>query len=266
MTRLAQLGRLVAGLLIGLGAATAASAQSAAPFDAAKPMRVAIPGNVFANLNKANPVGVFVETLDAVLKGMGVTPNYVKMPTGDALRRLNDGTVGVASVVVLTPRVRETAYFSDPIITEYNVPVTLKGKGFPVALVSDLNGKTVGGRTGYRYPLLENDSGVRLERYRTDGEMLRALLFGKIDVAIIAGISDVYQFRSEGILKRMEILKKAVGAVPLVAVFSKKKFSKEQVDAFNQALAAFKQGPEWQQILEHNGMEDLVKDWPLVKP
>jgi ABC-type amino acid transport substrate-binding protein len=52
--------------------------------------------------------------------------------------------------------------------------------------------------------------------------------------------------------------------VPLVVAFSKEKFSKESVDAFNLALTDFRKTDEWQAILEKNGMADLVKDWPIL--
>ena len=225
---------------------------------------VAIPGNLFASLEKGIPTGIFVETVDALLKKTGMNPTYLNMPTGDAIRDLTTGTVSMATVVVPIPRIKDAAYFSDPVVTEYNVAVTLKDKGFSLSKVSDLRGKKIGARAGYQYPLLDKDPAIRLQRYQSDGEMLRSLLFGNVDVAIISAISDIYAFRSEGIMMRMEILTTSVGTVPLVAAFSKKHFTKESVDAFNQALATFKQSPEWQEILEKNGVADLVKDWPLV--
>lgn len=225
---------------------------------------VAIPGNLFASLERGNPSGIFIETMDVLLKQSGMAPTYINMPTGDALRDLKAGAVSVATVVVPIPRIKDDAYFSDPLVTENNVAVTLKDKGFNLSRVSDLRGKRIGARTGYQYPLLDKDPGIQLMRYNSDGEMLRSLLFGVVDVAIISAISDIYAFRSEGIMTRMEILNTSVGAVPLVAAFSKKHFSKESVDAFNQALAKFKQSPEWQELLEKNGLADLVKDWPMV--
>lgn len=266
MEKLARFGRVFGSVALFCAASfavaqaplpAAATAQSASSW-------VAIPGNIFASLEKGKPSGIFIEALDAVLKKSGVTPTYLNMPTGDALRDLNSGTISVATVVVPTPRIKDAAYFSAPVVNEYNVVVTLKGKGFDLAKVSDLHGKKIGARVGYQYPLLEKDQDIQLLRYPTDGEMLRALLFGQVDVAIIAGISDIYALRSEGIIMRLEILKTSVGVVPLVAAFSKKSFTRESVDAFDQALVSFKQGPEWQAILERNGMSDLVKDWPLV--
>lgn len=267
MESFAQLGRVL-GSAFCLCMATLAVAQTpgatpsaAAPSSAS---RVAIPGNLFASLEKGRPSGVFIEAVDAILKKSGITPTYINMPTGDALRDLNEGNISAATVVVPIPRIKDAAWFSDPVVTEYNVAVTLKDKGFNLTRVFDLRGKKIGARAGYQYPLLEKDRGIRLLRYRTDGEMLRSLFFGHVDVAVIAGISDIYAFRSEGIMTRMEILKTSVGAVPLVVAFSRKHFSKESVDAFNQALASFKKGPEWREILEKNGMTDLIRDWPLV--
>ncbi|TSA11341.1 MAG: hypothetical protein D4R74_13325 [Betaproteobacteria bacterium] len=225
---------------------------------------MAIPGNLFASLEKGVPTGIFLETVDALLKKSGVAPTYLNMPTGEAIQSLNAGAVAMATVVVPVPRIKDAAYFSDPIVIEHNIAVTLKDKGFDLGKVADLRGRRIGARTGYQYPLLQKDPGIVLQRFQTDGEMLRALLFGAVDVVIISAISDIYAFRSEGIMTRMEILKTSVGTVPLVAAFSKKQFTKESVDAFNRALEEFKNSPEWQDILERNGVADLVRDWPMV--
>jgi len=112
--------------------------------------------------------------------------------------------------------------------------------------------------------LLEQDPAVQLQRHATDGEMLRSLLFGASDLALISGISDIYTFRSEGIMKRLDVLPASLGAVPIVAAFSKAVFSKEDVDAFDAALAEFKLTAAWQDVLERNGMADLVREWPVV--
>lgn len=228
-------------------------------------LRIAVPGNLFARLEKSVPTGVFIETMDAILRKMGKSPTYIYMPVGDALNDLKDGAIAAVAVVVQTPRIKDLAFFSDPIIKEYNVAATLKNKGFNLSSVSDLRGKKVGGRVGYQYPLVERDTQIEMLRYQSDGEMMRALLFAQIDLALIAGVSDVYTFRSEGVMTRLEVLKTSVGMVPLVAAFSKKHFSKESVAEFNKHLASFIGSEEWQAILESNGQADLVKDWPLLK-
>jgi ABC-type amino acid transport substrate-binding protein len=227
-------------------------------------IRIAVPGNIFSNLDKTKPSGIFLETMDSLLKNAGVQPTYITMSTTDALKEVNEGKLSMATVVVPVPRIKDTAYFSDPIITEFNVVVALKDRGFKLGTLSDLHGKKIGVRTEYQYPLLEKDPKMQLMHYKSDGEMLRALLFNHVDVVIIAGISDVFRFRTEGVMTRLEILDSAVGSVPLVVAFSKKQFSRANVDTFNKALATFKQGTEWKSILDRNGQSDLVKEWPLV--
>jgi ABC-type amino acid transport substrate-binding protein len=227
-------------------------------------IRIALPGNVFARLENSAPTGIFIEAVDAILKKMGYTPTYINMPTGDAIADLKEGLVGAATVVVPTTRVRELALISEPVVKEYNLAVTLKDKGFNLAAVSDFQGKKIGARIGYQYPLLEDAKNIELIRYRTDGEMLRSLLFGTTQVAMVSGTSDIYAMRSEGIMTRLEILKTSAGVVPLVMAFSKKLFDKARVDAFDAELRAFKTTPEYDAILERNGMADLVKDWPIL--
>ena len=243
-----------------------AAAPGAAPAEPAQPkVRVAIPGNLYATLENDDAKGIFIETVDALLRQAGMSPAYLNMPTGEAIRETRKGSVDVATVVVPVPSLQEGVFLSAPLVTEFNVVATLRGKGFELNAMSDLRGKRIAARQGYRYPLLEKDASLNMIRFRTDGEMIRALLFADADVAIMSGVSDIHAFRAEGIMSRLEVLKSAVGVVPLVAVFSKKRFKAEDVERFNQELAKFKEGPEWQTILDRNGLADLVHDWPVLK-
>ncbi len=226
--------------------------------------RVAVPGNMFAQLGKAGPEGIFLETMDALLKRMGKTPQYILMPTGDALIEAASGKISAATVVVPTPRLASTLWLSEPLVNESNIVVTLRDKGFALKKLADLKGKRLGARQGYRYPMLENKPGIVLERYTTDGEMLRALLFEQIDAILFSAISDIFAMRSEGIMKRLLVLDNAAGSVPFVAAFSKVHFSQQELRDFNKALAEFKRSPQWEEVLERNGLADLSKPWPMI--
>jgi len=223
-----------------------------------------VPGNMFAQLGKTGPEGVFLETMDAVLKRIGKTPQYTIMPTGEALIEAVSGKIGAATVVVPSPRLASTLWLSEPLVNEFNIVVTLKDKGFALKRVSDLKDKRLGARQGYRYPMLENKPGILLERYSTDGEMLRALLFEQIDAILLSAISDTFAMRSEGIMKRLKVLDNAAGSVPFVAAFSKVHFSQQELQDFNKALAEFKRSPQWEQVLERNGLSELSKPWPMI--
>lgn len=226
--------------------------------------RVAVPGNMFAQLSKSGPEGVFLEVMDVLLKGMGKVPQYVTMPTGDALVELRNGSLSAATVVVPSGRTVNSLWLSEPLVVESNIVVALKDKGFALMSLADLKGKRLGARQGYRYPMLENKRSMKLERYTTDGEMLRALLFDQVDAILLSAISDIFALRSEGIMKRLVVMDKAVGSVPFVAAFSKANFSEQELQAFNNALAQFKSSPQWAQVLERNGLTDLSKPWPMI--
>ena len=226
--------------------------------------RVAVPGNMFAQLGKAGPEGIFLETMDALLKRMGKTPQYILMPTGDALIEAASGKISAATVVVPSARLASTLWLSEPLVNESNIVVTLRDKGFALKKLADLKGKRLGARQGYRYPMLENKPGIVMERYTTDGEMLRALLFEQIDAALFSAISDIFAMRSEGIMKRLLVLENAAGSVPFVAAFSKVHFTQRELQDFNKALAEFKRSPQGEEVLERNGLADLSRPWPMI--
>ena len=83
--------------LAGLGFGRPALAQpSPMPaLGARMPVKVAVPGNLYARLEKGQPAGIFLEAIQAVLEGMGRQPSHVIMPTGEALTELGaSGGIG----------------------------------------------------------------------------------------------------------------------------------------------------------------------------
>lgn len=244
--------------------APAAGGLPASPASAAKVL-VGVPGNVFAKLDHGRPTGILLEALDRLLAQAGFRPAYVAMPAGEMPKALDGGQIDIAAVRILSARNKGEALFSDPLVDEYNVPVVRVGEAFPARRAADLKGKVIAGRAGFHYPLIENVPGVTLLRFDSDGAMIRALLLNKVDVAIFAALSDIFIFRTEGVMRRIEMLNAAIGKVPLRAAFSSQRFRQDEVDAFNRAWAAFRTGPEWQQILERNGFADLVREWPLLE-
>lgn len=253
-------------VLSGIGALlfSPASVLAQIPVSENAPTFVAVPGNVFASLDKGAPRGIFIQAMDAVLRQMGKTPSYVSIPTGAVFKSMEEGKLHVGTVVIPLARDAERAWFSDPILREYSVVAVLNNKGFRLDKVADLDGKSVGARLGYLYPMLEQDARVKMIRYRSDGEMIRALLFGEVNAVLLAGMSDIRSLRNEGVISKIEILDKSVGSVPLVAVFSRKTFTPADVETFNRLMAEFRQTPAWQAILNQNGFADLIRDWPMV--
>ena len=227
-------------------------------------VRVSVAGNAFSNFQKGLPAGIVAEAAAQVFKQMGRDAGFIAMPTDAALKTLETGRLDAATVVFKTPKIKDKYYFSDPVVTDYQVVVVRKGRSFDLQKRSDLYGKRLGGRLGYRYELVDRDPAINIQRYQSDGEMIRALLLDEVDGVLLAGISDVYALRSEGIMSQLETLKASVGTVPLMVAFAKSRFKQEDVEQFNAALKGLLEGAGWKDIVEHNGMGDLVQPLPPI--
>jgi len=225
---------------------------------------VGLQNNVFANLFDGRPTGIIIEAIDIILRKMGRNPIYIVMPAGDIVAGMADGTVAVNSVTVEVASNRSQALFTDPIVTEYNVIAIPAAHQLALNRLSDLYGLKLGGREGYQYPLLEKDPQINLRRFSQDGELIRNLILGHIDAAVISALSDVYKLRAEGVMPRIRLLSRAVGVVPLRASLSHRTFTSADLENFNQYLAELKASKVWAAILEKNGFADLVEDWPTI--
>jgi uncharacterized protein YjbI with pentapeptide repeats len=232
----------------------------------AKSVRISVAGNLFANFQKGRPSGIFAELVAQIAHEMGQQPAFVSMPADAALKALEEGRLDVATVILKTDKIQAKFLFSAPIITDYQVVVVKRGHAFPLAHQSDLIGKRLGARQGYRYDLLGKDSALRAQLYHSDGEMVRALLLGDVDAILMSGISDVYALRSEGIMSQLEVLNASVGLVPFMFAFSKTRFTADDVTNFNQRLDTLNQQGVLRELAEKNGMGDLIDPLPALAP
>jgi len=235
---------------------------SAAPV---KKVVVGVPNDIFSTFADGQPVGVIAETVDYVFKKMGYFTQYRNMPKKVMRIAVHDGKLEVGTSLLKFPHREKLARYSDPIVTEYSVLVVRKGAKFDAHETADLRGKRLGGREGFHYPLIDDDSSIRIERNRTDGENIRRLLLGKIDAAIVGAVSDIFDLRAEGVMTELEILDRAVGSVNLSAALADERFSEADIEDFNRHLAVLKKSDDWTRILERNAVADLVKEWPFIE-
>lgn len=225
---------------------------------------VGLPNTLFANMQSGKPSGIILESIDLVLKRMERRPAYVIVAASELADAVRDGSVGLGAAAVLPPGRDGDTLFSAPIVTEYHLVAVRAGTRKEVKRVADLRGLLLGGRDGHRYPLLEADPDIELLRFHADGDQIRNLIQGRIDAAIIGALSDTYGLRTEGVMSRIEILGHAVGAVPLRALLSPKRFAPSDLGEFDRVLAEVQAGPAWTAILERNAVADLVRQWPLL--
>lgn len=227
---------------------------------------VTLPSNLYGRTKVGIPVGIVAETVDAVLHRMGYDNyKFINMRTDEAVKALQENKVDIIAVLYKTQKTQNIGMFTDPIIIEYNVIAVRKGDKFQLLKFSDLYEKKLGIRTAHPYkPPTKYDRDIDLQRFESKGDILRSLILGRIDAAIISSLSDIYDFRTEGIMKQLDLLDRAVGTIPIYAMFSTKLFSQQDVQSFNFHLTALQQEPIWTDILSRNGFGDLVHVWPMV--
>ncbi len=229
---------------------------------------VALPINLYGRTEWGVPTGIVAETLDEVLNRMGCEHHFINMRSRDAIRFLKDGKLGVVAALYRTTEALDVGLITDPIIIEYNIVIIRKGEKVPFNKISDLNGKVIGIRASNPYRLPEKcrkADKITLQRFESKGDILRSLILGQVDAAIISSLSDIYDFRAEGIMDQIDILERAVGIAPISTVLSKQMFSQEDIASFNHHLAALQQDSAWGHILDQNGFTDLLHPWPLLE-
>jgi hypothetical protein len=95
--------------------------------------------------------------------------------------------------------------------------------------------------------------------------MIRCLIFAACDLVVISGISDLHEFRAEDVMSRLEVMRTAVGTVPLVMALSPERFTAADVARIDQAIQAFQGSDRWREIVTRNGLGDLVREWLIVE-
>jgi ABC-type amino acid transport substrate-binding protein len=261
---------LLAGLL--LAALVPAMAQTQAS-DRAVPerdgtmklLRIGVPGSMYAHVVNGKPQGAIIELTVMVFEELGYTARLVVMPVNEILSGLRNGSLEAGAGLVLRGRPQEGIAFSGPVIREFSLPITRKGEQVQITSLKGLHGKKVGARVGFSYPGLDDKPQITLVRKRKDAEMLRDLILGSLDMALIGSVSDVFEFRSEGVRTEIDLPTYAVSYVDLGCSVSSKSLPLEVIDKFNTRLSAMLNEPLWKEILSRNGLEDLVRDWPLIK-
>lgn len=227
-------------------------------------MTIAIPGNApFTGLKGGEITGVIAQVSELALSRIGyqVEPSKIIFPK--MYNRVHRGKVDVATSVFATPKRRTRAHYSAPVIVEYNVIMVPKGKTFKFEKMSDLNGRRLAGRFGFRYPPIDK-AGIKLLRAKTHEKNVKRIATGLLDGAIIGSITGAHMAKALGLEDKVEFLNYAINPVPLGAALNMKKFTADDLKAFNAAVAKIRASGDWTRILSANGIEKLVRDWPIL--
>ena len=230
-----------------------------------KVIRMAVPGNMHADINKGKPLGALAEIVDHLVQQMGHQTTVITMSSGDMKRALKSGDLDIGVGLLVKAEAKNGIAYSKSIVREYNVLIARKNEGLKLTNLAQLKNLKIGARVGFRYPHLEEAEDINLIRQRKDGENVRDLFLGNVDMAVIGSVSDIYEFRGEGIMSSLDLIDQAVGYIDLGAAFSQKSLGDSFSSTFNKQLSTFMGSSQWNRILERNGIQDLVKDWHVVE-
>ena len=231
---------------------------------AGQALSLGIPGNApLTGLDGSRATGIIAETTVIALQAMGrrVTPR--RLPFKRMYSSVHAGRIDVAVSVLRTEERAKKAYYSAPIVTEYTLVMVPRGRAFPLQRLSDLEGKRIGAQLGFTYPGFERTN-IKLIREKSYEVNIEKVANGKLDGALVGSITGPYLANQLGISDRVEFLPVAVGRAPLGAALSRAAFTHDDLAAFDTAVRDFQASAAWREVLAANGVEDLIREWPLV--
>ncbi len=224
---------------------------------------IGVSANVYADIREGRPRGVIIEAADYIARQMGYSPTYLVISSKEMAKKVRSGEIAIGATSLIGVE-GEAVSYSPAIIREYSVLVGKRTRSFDVKSIDALRGLKIGGRVGFKYPGIENEKGIDLIRNRKDGENIRGLFLGELDLAVVGSVSDIYEFYSEGVMSELVVLDNAIGYVDIGLSLSNVYFSRKKMAEFRLGIGELLKGAEWKNILERNGMAELVKEWPTV--
>lgn len=264
-TRLFALAGLVAVAVTAV--AEPANAQDA---DGGTPLVVGVPGNMpLTGIGEDGGArGILAEAAVAVLESMGHDVRLQPMPFGRmyaAISQGGPGSIDVALSVLPTAARHEEAHYAPTMVTEYSVIAAPSAKGYAPGRSADLKGRVLGGRTGFRYPGLDDMAGLSIKRTDSHLGNARMALANRIDGLLIGSITGVWELRQGGLMEQLTLSPVAFYAIPLTVALNRDSFDATALAAFDAALVRFMNSPAWTTLVERNEASDLLKTWPLSK-
>ncbi|MBV8618661.1 MAG: amino acid ABC transporter substrate-binding protein [Curvibacter sp.] len=151
---------------------------------------------------EGRPTGYFTELADALARRAGYSPRLVAVPWPRAVLMAEQGD-GVVASLSRTPERERLFLFSDPILEEKILIVTLKRSNLTAASLADLQGRKVGLSRGSKYGARFVEELPLVETQEDDSTVarLKKLSLGRIDAAIVYGgmASVVYNAQLAGV-------------------------------------------------------------------
>lgn len=180
--------------------------------------------------------GVFGIAGTYILENMGYHPAASQLPFSRLYESIHRGAIDVAGSTMKTPERSLLAYYTIPLLSEYNIIIVHRGDAFPFDNLSQLSGKRLGAIAGFQFPTLAPVTDLTLERVHNEEDNIRKVAAGRLDGAILSSIRGIHALKETGLTEEVEILPMPIGRVDLGFALSKTFFNEEDLKHFNNAI------------------------------
>lgn len=212
----------------------------------------------FSRMNGAVAEGIIADPMQYAFQRAGVRATFIQLQLDNIYRSVEDGSLDGG--FVMTPigdRGRRAVYLR-PVVHEYSVLLTRREAVLNIQTIDDLWALRLGGRIGFVYSALPDQMAAGITRSPTDADTIRALLLGRIDVAIIGGIKVIHELRAEGVMLYLKPTGRAVGRVGLGAALSHSAAGRVDIPRLNRAIGDYVASTRWPVLLEQHASSTLV--------
>ncbi len=206
------------------------------------------------------PRGFEIEIVKAVMKNMGITPQFVKYPWRRCLTNLEEGTSDAVVSLLKTGEREKYTIFPDTYIslsktmlfTKVDKNIRFNGS------YEALKGYSIGVIAGFTYGEAFDKADYLKKDYAQTPEMLiEKLINDRHDLAAENQVVIIGYAAKMGFKDKIKFLEPPIHTQKLYVGFSKIKGLQKLSDDFSKALESFKESEEYRKILEKYGINPL---------
>lgn len=204
------------------------------------------------------PTGPCVEIAAGAIRQMGGTAEFVRYPWSRVLRSVEEQKVDAGLCGTRTEEREAYSHYPDEPLLNYDATLFVRvDSGLDSSDTAALDGLSFGLVKGYSYAgaddALEDAGMIRVEA--TSRESLWEMLArGRVDTVLDSVLPMVADTRRMGLDEELRPLRPSLAETPGYLFFSREAGHDELARRFSEALKAFKDTPEYQEIKTRYGL------------
>lgn len=207
--------------------------------------------------------GFYIELVEIVSKKVNLTPRYITLPWRRGLHDMGKGKADAMLSVIKTEERQRYLWFLEGnslthvvdslcVLSGHQLVKTYKGN------LKQLSSNSIGLVKGYRYADEIEDADFLNKLYlaKDDRQLLKLLLLGRIDAAVVERHVALYMAKEQGVLDQIVCLEPSYDMGKEYIVFSKVRHKKELAEKFSLALSQFKKTQAYRDLAKKYQIRD----------